>query len=219
MPAPPKKPRQNKRQHDNWLRALGVGFVKSVVVPALVAVLVAFGTTWVMQPKIHINFNNDDPFVTPKESRLTYNNTSIALRVSSSITLNNASVRLLAISNRSTFEHPINLYVTPTFGWPLGSESFLPHRLGSSDYIILAFCTLDAKHQYHTSLFFNEFHGVDGPESKPIPELNMLRDIVPGTYYLRIELIVDGMAPRTQDLKMMVSRDACSEVSLISRGL
>jgi hypothetical protein len=143
---------------------------------------------------IDVQFKPTYPNVIPAEDRPKYGDETIALKIETDTGLKDARVRSLVISKHHDLSHPLNGIVEPTFGWPLGDASFEPRFLGGVDYIVLASERKIGDHR-HLKFFFNEFYDAPGPESKELPELAFLEDLEPGTYYLKIVLLAEGIAP------------------------
>jgi hypothetical protein len=167
----------------------------------VLAVATAYTTTRFLQPSVHLRFEPQAPMVTPATQRGNGNDL-YAIKVETNATLKNAIARLLIISKSPDLSNPLNTVVEPAFGWPLGADSFQPRTIGIADYIIVAFGTKSPDGQIHIGFFFNEFYGHAGLESKPMVELDFLKDLEPGTYYMQIGLLADDTMPVKQKFKI-----------------
>jgi hypothetical protein len=181
----------------------------SVFTSVLASVLTTYVTTRMLRPSPHIKFDAAYPMVDPSESRY-------SIKVETDTTLKDAFARLLIISKNSDLSDPLNKIYEPRFGWAAGHDSFLPRTIGPVDYVNIAFRVLRDDGQQHIQFFFNQFYGVPGPEADPLPQLNFLNDLNPGTYYMRIALLADGIVPVEQTFKIVWERPTKFELSVYS---
>ena len=175
----------------------------TVLIAVVLSLATSFATTKFLQPSLNLRFEPNYPMIVPLAQRAAYGNDAIAIKIESDATLKNAIVRLLAISEKSDLSNPLNGIVEPAFGWPSGAESFGPRTIGVQDYVVIATEKDSDDGRGHLTFFLNEFYGMPGPESKPISELEFLRNLPPGTYYMQIGLLAEGISPVTKILKMI----------------
>ena len=187
----------------------------SVVLPVLVALLTSLATNRVIRPTVTLSFEPNYPMRIPSEQRPLYGDQAFAIEIKSDVTLKAAIVRLVAISEKPDLSNPINGFVEPAFGWPLGGDSFQPRTIGGTDYILIASNRKDALGGNHLMLFFNEFIGSPGPENHPLPELEPLRDLSPGTYWMKIVLLSESVAPTEGKFKLEFDRSTDVKLSAV----
>jgi hypothetical protein len=189
-----------------WAVAVGrytVMKLDTVLIAVVVSLATSLATAKLMQPSLNLRFEPSYPMIIPSAQRLNYGNDAFAIKIETDATLKNAIVRLLAISKAADLSNPINGIVQPALGWPAGEESFEPRTIGVQDYIIVATIRKTNDGKGHLTFFLNEFYGAPGPENKPLAELEFLKDLVPGTYYLRIGLLAEGTTPVAKTLKIV----------------
>jgi hypothetical protein len=181
----------------------GVGaFLLSAAFTVFLAGVTAYITTTVSnrvsQPSVNFKFEPTYPMIIPAEQREAYGDDAIAIKIETDGVLRNAFVRLLTISKKADLSDPMNGFVEPTFGWPLGPESFRPRTIGGQDYILIATISRGKS----LTFFLNSFYGADGPESHPLAELEFLRSLMPGIYYMQIALLSDSAKPLLGKFKL-----------------
>ena len=188
--------------------------VWSIAVPIAVALLTTVVTNRVLRPTISLQFEPSYPMVIEPKDRPFYGDRTVAIKIESDATLKDAFVRLLAISKNPDLSRPLNSFVEPRFGWPALDASFQPRTIGGRDYILVA-SERDIGSEKHLMFFLNEFMGVDGPENKPIPELEFLRDLQPGVYYMEIELLSESAPPASAKFKLVWDAKTGLEMSIL----
>jgi hypothetical protein len=176
-----------------------------------IAIVVTLATSWASvhwnQPSIQLRFSATYPMVIAAARRTAYGDEAYAIKIESNAALKNVIVRLLAISKSPDLSDPLNGFVQPTFGWPMGAESFLPRTVIIQDFIIIGSRREGADGRKHFKFFFNQFYRAAGPENTPASELELLSDLAPGIYYAKIGLFADGLASIAKTLKMTWAQD------------
>jgi hypothetical protein len=160
-----------------------------------VALATTLITNHLIRPSIDISFEPTAPMVVTPDRRPTYGNYLYSIKVKTNGTFKNAIARLLIISNNPDLSDPLNTIVQPAFGWPLGEESFGPRTIGFQDYIIVASQQKQVDGLDHVIFFFNKFYHHPGPEKSSLAEIDFLKDLEPGVYYMQIGLIADDIVP------------------------
>lgn len=187
----------------------------TVVISVVIALATSWATSRALGPSLNFRFEPAYPMVISAEQRSIYGDDAIAVKIETDGVLKNASVRLLAISTKPDLSDPLNGFVEPTFGWPIGQESFLPRMIGGQDYIIIATEEKSGGGGKNLRFFFNEFYGAPGLENKPVPEIEFLKSLNFGTYYMQIALLSESTKPLLGKFKITWSTPDKFEMSVI----
>jgi hypothetical protein len=181
------------------LKKVGVWLSAQAIIPILVSIVTAFLVTRITETAINLNFSPEYPMIVRASQRPTFNNDILAVKIETDHVLKDVVTRLISISKNEDFSNPINGFVQAQFGWPRGREdSFKPKVVGGVDYIIIAATDKSADGLSHLRFFIDEHQ-----PGKNFPELEQLRDLVSGTYYMSIVVLAENKRPAAKNFKLI----------------